>query len=337
MAKKFSGLVSQIQKNSFSDIESTQNEKKTKELVILEELKVFIPPLTFEELERLEASILQDGCRDELVAWERNPQEYILVDGHNRYGICKKHNIPYAVLVRPFEDMEEVKDFMINNQLGKRNVTEEVKSYFRGLQYSKMKKTHGDSQRFGLRGQNVLLDKNAQNNTNIQDEYLDKKYENDLRGQNVLLDKNLQNDTQKGGLKTYEKLAQEHKVSVKTIQRDENFVQNLDKFSGENMQLKWGILNKNILISKSDLEKIVKFSDEEIEKIREDFLNTNELIFPKKETNSKQKNIQNSSNNFEKIFNKDFKNLLKKLENSLLKNQKEKAKEIIKEIENKLL
>ena len=47
-------------------------------------------PLSEEEQRYLEYSILAEGVRDPLVLWERKPGEYVLVDGHNRYGIVQK-------------------------------------------------------------------------------------------------------------------------------------------------------------------------------------------------------------------------------------------------------
>ncbi len=315
MAKKeFFGLTSRMNENSFAEVQAIQKEKKTKEVVILEELKMFIPPLNSEELQILEDSILQDGCRDDLVVWQRTFEEFILVDGHNRYNICKKHNLSYGVLVRPFADLNDVKNFMISNQLGKRNTSDEVKSYLRGVQYAKYKKNHSGTganqytknDEKELRGQNVLLAEND---------------EKELRGQNVLLAKNSE--------KTYNKLAQTHKVSSKTIQRDEKFAENLDKFSGENVDLKWNILNKNFLISKNDLEKISKLSDAEIQKIREEFIATKKINLPKnesKKTTSKNNNFTTTLKKLEAILQKE----------PLQKNQKEKAKEILKEILEKL-
>jgi hypothetical protein len=33
-----------------------------------------------------------EGCRDALVLWD------VLVDGHNRYGICTKHGIAFKTI-----------------------------------------------------------------------------------------------------------------------------------------------------------------------------------------------------------------------------------------------
>jgi DNA-binding transcriptional regulator/RsmH inhibitor MraZ len=54
------------------------------------EFKSLIPPLATEEYAGLEESILAEGCRDALILWDG-----ILIDGHNRYEICTRHNIPF--------------------------------------------------------------------------------------------------------------------------------------------------------------------------------------------------------------------------------------------------
>ena len=46
--------------------------------------KKLIPPLLDEEYALLEASILREGVRDALLAWKD-----VLIDGHNRYEICR--------------------------------------------------------------------------------------------------------------------------------------------------------------------------------------------------------------------------------------------------------
>ena len=87
------------------------------ELIIDQEFKNLIPPLTQEEYDKLEESILNEGCRDALVIWNE-----ILVDGHNRYEICKKHNIPFATIQKEFNDRNDVIIWMINNQFARRNL-----------------------------------------------------------------------------------------------------------------------------------------------------------------------------------------------------------------------
>ena len=88
-------------------------------LEIDEELAGLIPPLTEDEYSRLEQSILDEGCRDAIVLWGN-----IIVDGHNRYKICNEHNIPFTTLPKEFADRNEVKLWMLQNQLSRRNLSD---------------------------------------------------------------------------------------------------------------------------------------------------------------------------------------------------------------------
>lgn len=82
-----------------------------------EEFKALIPPLTQEEYSALEQSILSEGCRDAIVTWND-----IIVDGHNRYEICTRHNVPFKTVAYDFKDRDAVKEWMIHNQLARRNL-----------------------------------------------------------------------------------------------------------------------------------------------------------------------------------------------------------------------
>ena len=89
-------------------------------IVVNEALKAYIDPLTPEEYEALERSILAEGCRDALVLWGD-----LLVDGHNRYGICQKHGLPFqTVQSKLFHSMEDVHLWMIDQHLGRRSVSD---------------------------------------------------------------------------------------------------------------------------------------------------------------------------------------------------------------------
>ena len=90
------------------------------ELKIDEGLKAYIDPLTPDEHESLERSILAEGCRDSLVVWGD-----LLIDGHNRYGICQKHGLPFnTVQATQFKNMDDVHLWMIDQHLGRRSVSD---------------------------------------------------------------------------------------------------------------------------------------------------------------------------------------------------------------------
>lgn len=86
-------------------------------LIIDEEFKNLIPPLSDVERKGLEDSILKEGCRDAIITWHG-----VIVDGHNRYSICTKHNIPFKTLEKDFKSREAVIEWIILNQFGRRNI-----------------------------------------------------------------------------------------------------------------------------------------------------------------------------------------------------------------------
>ena len=86
-------------------------------ITIDKEFKSLIPALTDDEYKGLEQSILNEGCRDALVLWGN-----ILIDGHNRYEICTKHGIPFQTVQKDFDSREDVIQWIILNQFGRRNL-----------------------------------------------------------------------------------------------------------------------------------------------------------------------------------------------------------------------
>jgi len=89
------------------------------DIIINKELQSLLPPLTSEEYRTLEESLLVDGCRDPLIVWNN-----ILVDGHNRLEICAKHGINYSVEEIQAGSIEDIKIWIIDNQKGRRNLTD---------------------------------------------------------------------------------------------------------------------------------------------------------------------------------------------------------------------
>lgn len=92
----------------------------TADITILPELQAYIDPLTPDEYEALERSILAEGCRDALVLWGN-----VLVDGHNRYRICQQHGVPFQTVHNTaFQSLEDVQLWMIDQHLGRRSISD---------------------------------------------------------------------------------------------------------------------------------------------------------------------------------------------------------------------
>jgi hypothetical protein len=110
--------------------------ESTMEFTIDEELRSLLPPLSQEEYEQLEQNILEFGCQESLIVWSvPGGDEVILLDGHNRFTICSEHNISYVTESISLVDRAAAIDWMIANQLGRRNLSAEQVLYFRGVQY----------------------------------------------------------------------------------------------------------------------------------------------------------------------------------------------------------
>lgn len=97
-------------------------------------------PLSIAERAQLEANVVAHGCLDPLIVWANHD---ILLDGHNRLEICTRFDIQFKTKALRFETREEALNWVINNQLGRRNITPEQASYLRGKRYIAEKAGHG--------------------------------------------------------------------------------------------------------------------------------------------------------------------------------------------------
>jgi hypothetical protein len=109
-------------------------------IVIDVEFHALIPPLRPEEYEQLASSLQREGCRDRLVTWHG-----LLLDGHHRYEICQRLGIPFkTVEVSGIESRQDAIDWLYENQLGRRNLTDAAFSYFLGKSYEARKRRVGN-------------------------------------------------------------------------------------------------------------------------------------------------------------------------------------------------
>jgi hypothetical protein len=124
-----------------------------KELTIIDELKNLLPPLTKTEFTGLEESLLKDGCLSPLVVWNN-----ILVDGHNRYEICCKHQIPYAVKNVELDSLEDAKLWAWQHQENRRNLTPYCRSEL-ALKFKEIIATKAKERQRCGQGGSLLLEK----------------------------------------------------------------------------------------------------------------------------------------------------------------------------------
>ena len=98
------------------------------ELRIDPEFESLIPPLSPEEFQQLEQNCIAEGIRDPLVIWMTPSGNRFIVDGHNRYKIAQKHGLKFTEVNKNFEGREEVKTWILRNQIGRRNLLPYVKA-----------------------------------------------------------------------------------------------------------------------------------------------------------------------------------------------------------------
>jgi N6-adenosine-specific RNA methylase IME4 len=140
----------------------TQGTYPRMQIEIDDEFKSLIPPLRADERRQLEANLVSDGCRDPLVVWHPIPVDgehkcygdggcelqagdgvwtcetcghnplpmaAVLLDGHNRYEICTRLGIEFDVdEVAGIESRDDAILWVVNNQLGRRNITDFVRA-----------------------------------------------------------------------------------------------------------------------------------------------------------------------------------------------------------------
>lgn len=224
MAKKEQFVIRELQQNAVE--EKLQFEKEVlSNIVVSPELKRYIPNLHPDEFVQLEVNIREDGCREPLVLWAHEGK-YVIVDGHNRYAICQAYKIPFKFEIKNFDNIEDAKLWMLNNQLGKRNLTDAQKSYLRGKQYELEKLKQGRPQK---KGENISPFPKHQ--------------------------------------KTVDRLAEQHKVSDRTIKNDERYAKMIDRLSTNYPELKWKILNQDVNLPKTAISFLENLDELTFQKV----------------------------------------------------------------------
>ena len=125
-------------------------------------------------------------------------------DDHNRYRIATEHGLTYETVQKDFESREHVLNWIISNQLGRRNLNPNQIAYLRGRRYENEKKLVSNEKgvnksTYLVNGQNDHQPKTAQN-------------------QREFKSSSMPNANLKDKPKTYDVIAEEMKVLRKTNQ-----------------------------------------------------------------------------------------------------------------------
>ena len=196
-------------------------------IIIDEEFKALLPALDPDIFTELESNIIQYGVRDPIVLWGD-----VLIDGHNRYAICQKHDLPFHTVSMEFSSREDVLIWIINNQIARRNLTPIQLAHLRGLHYR--------------------ADRRIISNTD---------------GKNQFTEVGSQNENQPRLQRTATRLADKYNVSQNTILRNSKMSEAIDAIGDASPLAKQMVLSGEVRIDKNVLESLSAASPDEISKI----------------------------------------------------------------------
>jgi hypothetical protein len=100
------------------------------------EFRDLLSPLADEEEKLLRSSIQHEGCLQPLIVEQGLG---LLIDGHNRFRICNELDIPFDVKSVSIGSKEQAKRWIIQNQLGRRNITKDKFDELIGELYNSLK------------------------------------------------------------------------------------------------------------------------------------------------------------------------------------------------------
>lgn len=203
------------------------------ELKIDRDFKELIRPLFSEEYKQLEENLIADGCREPIIVWNGT-----IIDGHNRYEICTKRKIPFEIMEKQFASKEDAIIWICNNQLGRRNISEETRKYLIGKQYEATK----------ING-----------------------YKRNLRGNNQYMRVEKKDPISTGRKKpegpkfrTADAIGEEHHISKNTVQKYSTFTRALDIIKKVDPLFVSKVLSGEVKISHDNLMELSHMSPSEM-------------------------------------------------------------------------
>ena len=198
--------------------------------------KDLIRPLKRKEYLQLEENLLNDGCREPIAVWNGT-----IVDGYNRYEICRKHRIPFAIVEMDFICPEEAIAWICANQLGRRNISDETRRFLIGKQYESEKVVTRVRNPIGINQYSIRDDTNEESE----------------KGKNKLL------------THTAKRIAQENNISRGTVEKYAIYSRAVDAIAQKEPAIVPKILSGQYKIAHKNVVELSKLSPQEIRKVEQ--------------------------------------------------------------------
>ena len=207
------------------------------DLKIDPEFESLIPSLTEAEFKQLEENIVDDGeVLNPIITWQG-----VIIDGHNRWKIIKNNpGIPFKTHELIFFDRYQAKEWILKNQLGRRNITNEQRLRLIGQMQENRKQSRG-----GDRGN---------------------QYTVEAKGQNEPLPKS-----------TAAQIAEEVGVSESTVKRAEKFSKGIDAIQSVSPEAAQKILKGGSGVTKAEVMSVPEMDDDEKEVFVDKIINPQDV------------------------------------------------------------
>ncbi|NME70550.1 hypothetical protein [Flammeovirga aprica] len=146
------------------------------ELLVSPVLRDYISPLTESEEAILRESIREEGVREPLVVWTimdaeleiitedgelrtSKPGDKVILDGHHRYRLAKEVGADYRLAPdKTFDSLAEAQEYMLQLQLGRRNLNNNQSAYYIGSKYNFNVQGIGGNKSQGGKTKTILAD-----------------------------------------------------------------------------------------------------------------------------------------------------------------------------------
>ena len=212
-------------------------EYRTYKLKIDKCFQSLIPPLSAEERKQLEENIRSDGCREPLCVWNTT-----ILDGHNRYEICSRLQIPFQISYIFLRSREEAVAWICANQLGRRNITEQTRRYLIGKRYD-MEKMIGAHNAAGT------------------NQYTRKEVRPKISAEPTF---------DHTAIRTRERLGKEYRLSPTTVEKYGYYSQAIDTISKVEPTLPHKILSGQVKITQENVIELSKLPPSDISRLSVD-------------------------------------------------------------------
>ena len=213
------------------------DDSKAPELTVDREFRDLIRPLLKDEYRHLEAALLADGCREPITVWKG-----IIVDGHNRYEICRRFGIPFDVRERHFDNREDAIIWICSNQLGRRNISDETRRYLIGKRYEAEKVIAGRRNYSGW------------NQYRKREQSCDLPYEV------------IEPDAQQEKIRTSERIGEEYHLAHGTVEKYGAYSKAVDQIAKKDPTMLPRILSGRYKISHENVLALSRMSPQEVKK-----------------------------------------------------------------------